>query len=496
MTQLALRPAHELCSLLAAGEVSSRELVALHLERIEQLNPSLNAVVTLDADRALDRAAACDRDLAARRTRGPLHGLPMTIKDCFETAGIRTTSGSPDRAEHVPDGDAIAVARLVAAGAIVIGKTNLPEEVTGQETGNALFGRTCNPWDVSRTPGGSSGGAAAAVASGMTPLELGSDSGGSIRQPCHYCGVYGHFPSRGLVPLAGHMPLLPRHDRGVQVDLMGVGPIARSASDLALALGVLAGPDEPASRAYQLGLPPPRHERLRDYRIGVWLDDAHCPTDVEVLGPLEAAAAALADAGVTVERAVRPEGFPLAALHRAAFALWVSSTAISTERATHERLVAIAQGLSPDDYGLPAQRARAQAMGHRDWQLLDAARRDMARAWDTVFDDVDVLLCPVSPILAPAHDPEPDQVDDLDRRVARTIEVNGDSRPYLDQMTWNIVVGAAGLPSTVAPVGLGPRGLPVGVQVVGRHLDDRTTLDVARRMADVIGGYEPPPLAT
>ncbi len=198
-------------------------------------------MVTLDANGARWRADELDRRLAREGPVGLLHGVPLTLKDCWATAGIRTTAGSPEMADCVPDADAEVVARLRSVGAIVMGKTNVPEQVTSQETGNPLFGRTCNPWDPDRTPGGSSGGAAAAVAAGLSPLEVGSDSGGSIREPAHCCGVYGHFSTSGLVPLAGHLPSVPVDDIGADQDLMVAGPLARSASDLALAMQVRAG---------------------------------------------------------------------------------------------------------------------------------------------------------------------------------------------------------------------------------------------------------------
>ncbi len=282
----------EMVRLLRAGEVSSRELVELHLERIGQLNGRLNAVVTVDEQGARRRAD----DLDSRRARGGptglLHGLPLTVKDCWATRGMRTTAGIPEMTDLVPEADAEVVARLRAAGAVVVGKTNLPENVTGQETANALFGRTCNPWDPDRTPGGSSGGGAAAVAAGLSPLEVGSDSGGSIREPAHCCGVYGHFPTAGLVPLAGHLPSVPVEDAGADVDLMGAGPLARDADDLALAMRVLAGL-APLNE-------PPVPERLR---VAVWLGPSDMPPSQDVASLVRAAGEELASAGASVREA-------------------------------------------------------------------------------------------------------------------------------------------------------------------------------------------------
>jgi amidase len=479
---LAFAPATRLAALIRAGEVSSRALVERYLERIAAHDEVLNAVVTVDADGALRRAGECDAAVRRGDDVGPLHGVPMTVKDAFETAGIRTTSGSREYADHVPDGNALAVQRLLDAGVVLLGKTNLPEFVTGQETANAVFGRTNNPWDVERTTGGSSGGAAAALAAGLTALELGSDSGGSIRQPASYCGVYGHFPTQGIVPVRGHLPQVPRDAVDVHVDLMAVGPLARAAEDLAVALDVLAGPDAYGAPAWRLDLPAPRPDPLR---VAAWFDDDDFPVDDEVRAVLEEAADGL---GVPVDRRARP-AFELVEAERVAFDLWVASSSQRTGDEQFARLLAEADALPDDDDRRGARRARAETMRHRGWLRLDAHRRRLQRAWEDFFTDVDVLLCPVSPVVAFPHDPQPAQVDSVEHRLEQTITVNGRTRPYLDQLVWNIVVGMARLPATVAPVGLSRSGLPVGVQIVGRTFADRTTIEVARR----VGRFTPPP---
>ena len=470
----------EMVRLVGAGEVSSRELVDLHLERIERLDGRLNAVVTVDEAGARRRADDLDRRLAHGGPVGPLHGLPLTLKDCWATRGMRTTAGTPDMADLVPDADAQVVARLRAAGAVVVGKTNLPENVTGQETGNALFGRTSNPWDPDRTPGGSSGGAAAAVAAGLSPLEVGSDSGGSIREPAHCCGVYGHFPTSGLVPLAGHLPSVPVEDTDADVDLMAAGPLARNADDLALAMRVLAG-------LVPLG-EPPSPERLR---VALWLDAPDMPPSQEVASLVRAAGDALAAAGASVREAA--PAFDPAEARDVAFQLWVAASASSADEDQHARAVERAAATAPDDRSLSALRDRAQAMSHRDWLRLDARRRSAARGWAALLEGADVVLCPVSPVAAVRHDPEPEDVDSVDRRLDRTIDVDGREQPYLDQIMWNIVVGMAGLPATVAPVGRTADGLPVGAQVVARRHADPLTIAVAGLVGDLVGGHAVPP---
>src|SRR5438105_3809497 len=287
MPDPSLKPATELAAMLRSKQTSARELLDLYLRRIERYNPALNAVVTLDEERARLEAQRADDDAARDNWRGPLHGLPMTVKDAIETAGMRTTCGAPVLAEHVPERDADTVARLRAAGAIVFGKTNVPIFVGDMQSYNELFGTTNNPWDLLRAPGGSSGGAAVAVAAGLTSFELGSDIGGSIRSPAHYCGVYGHKPTWGVVPGRGHVPGMPGDLAPTDVGVLG--PLARSAEDLALALDVLAAPDGANAVAWSINLPPPRHSTLRDYRIAAWLDDEAAPVDAPVRQRLDAA---------------------------------------------------------------------------------------------------------------------------------------------------------------------------------------------------------------
>lgn len=491
MPDVAFADATEIARLIAGGTISSREAVEVYLARIEQFNEPINAVVTLDEERALRIAHERDQAVAAGESLGPLHGVPMTVKDAFETAGMRTTAGLPDHAEHVPRADAAAVARLVDAGAVIMGKTNLPPGVTGQETANELFGRTNNPWDLERTSGASSGGAAAALAAGLTALELGSDSGGSIRQPASYCGVYGHFPTQGLVPSRGHIPQVENHEIDVHIDLMSVGPMARSARDLALAMDVLAGPDVYGCRAWRLGLPPPPAS-VGDIRVGAWLDDDNYPVDAEVYERLEATAAALEAEGVPVDRAARPR-FRLAEAEEVAFALWVSSASQRNSDEDDAEMRRRAERFDDVDDGRAARRARAEVMSHREWLLLDAERRRLQRHWEELFTTVDILLCPVTPVVAFEHDARPDLVADVDHRIARTIDVNGQPRPYLDQLVWTTLVGMARLPSTVAPTGLGSSGLPAGVQIVGPALNDRTTIAAAEYLAQIVGGFTPPP---
>jgi amidase len=291
------------------GQVASREVLDVFLDRVRRLDGAVNSVVTIDEDGARAACVAADDAIARGDEVGPLHGVPITIKDSWQTAGMRTTSGAPELAGFVPTEDAWPVARLREAGAVVYGKTNLPLYAGDFQTYNEVFGTTTNPFDASRTPGGSSGGPAAALACGFTPLELGSDIGGSIRLPSHMTGVMGHKPSYGIVPTHGQVPGPP--GTLTQADLAVGGPMARSVDDLSLALSVLAGPDRWNRPAWRLELPPPRPAPLR---IGAWLDDDRCAVEPAVAAVLEQAAATL---GAT---AVQP-GFTLAKAAETFFAL-------------------------------------------------------------------------------------------------------------------------------------------------------------------------------
>ena len=482
MDDVAFRPAVALAKALRAGELGSRELLEHYVARVERLNPRVNAIVTLDLERARRRADEADAARARGTLLGPLHGLPMTIKDSLETADLRTTCGVPELSGHVPTADAPVVARLRAAGAVVFGKTNAPTWAMDVQTYNPVFGTTNNPWDTTRSPGGSSGGAAAALAAGLTGLEMGSDIGGSIRNPAHYCGVYGHKPSYGIVPARGHLP--PPPGMLADTDIGVIGPLGRSADDLALALEVTAGADDDRAIGWRLALPPPRRAALRDYRVAAWLDDPACPVDDAVRGRLEAVVDALSKAGVRVDVRARPVEFDEA--YRDYLRLLLPVTMAGAPDALIASLAEQATRLTPEDDDLQARLARFATQRHRDWLQADEKRQRHRARWAALFREHDVLLCPASPVAAQQHDHEGDV-------FTRTMQVNGRTRPYADQVAWAGVVGMAYLPATVAPAGRTPAGLPVGVQIVGPYLEDRTPLDFARRLTEVVGGFEAPP---
>jgi amidase len=480
MTELHFRSATELSRALRRKEVSSLELLDHYLDRLAKWNPRINAVVHVDAERARERARAADAARARGDSWGVLHGLPMTIKDSFEVAGMPCTSGAPELAKHVPAAHADAVQRLIDAGAVVFGKTNLPLYAGDFQSYNAVYGTTNNPWDVTRGPGGSSGGSAAALAAGLTGFELGSDIGGSIRNPSHYCGVYGLKTTHGIVPMRGHIPGPPGSLS--EPDLGVGGPMGRSAADLALGLDVLAGPNRSDAVAWRLALPPPRGLRLGDARVGVWLDDERGPIDGEVRDVLQSAVDAIAKAGARIDDRTRP--IDSGEQHRVYLQLLSPIMAAGYPPEVLARMDVAAAALPASDDSAAANSARGMALRQRDWYALDHRRNLLRARWADYFREVDVLLCPVMPTAAFPHDHR-----DMS---ARTLRINGKDEPYF-QLFWAGLAVNAHLPGVVAPAGRTRSGLPVGIQIVGPYLEDRTPIAFAAQLADVLGGFTPPP---
>ena len=458
--ETAVWPAVRLAQAIRDKDLSSRELLELYLERIERLNGPVNAVVTLDADRA--RAAADEADAATARgdVLGPLHGLPITIKDAIEVAGVRSTGGAVELTDHVPTSDAVAVAKLKDAGAVVFGKTNVPRWSGDLQTYNEIFGTTNNPWETSRGPGGSSGGAATAVTCGFTSFEVGTDIGGSVRIPSHFCGTFGLKPSFGVIPQRGYLDQVGGGTTDADINVFG--PIARSAADLDLLLDVLAGPPPEQAVAWRLELPEPKGTSLADYRIGVWFEDPRCTIDSEYLSILRTTVDALSAAGAKIEEAHPAVSF--------------------TEQVDLFNLMitaAIAPSMGPE-------MGAAVGGSHYDWLQHERARVGLRNAWADWFTTYDALLCPVTPTPPFPH-------DQSEEFFTRTMTINGEERSYLDNVCWTGLIGIVGLPSAVPPLPKTAAGLPVGVQVVTPYLHDRDAVRLAGLVADVTGGYVTPP---
>lgn len=474
----------ELAAELRSGRITALEALAQACARIEARDGEINAVVVRDFERARVAAAAADAALS-RGDRRPLLGVPMTVKESFNVAGLPTTWGAPGCESMRPQHDAVSVTRLKASGAVIIGKTNVATHLGDWQSVNPVYGRTRNPWDPARTPGGSSGGAAAALAGGFVSLELGSDLFGSLRVPAHCCGVFAHRASSGVIPMRGHAPPgTPELSLGFDSDLGSLGPLARSAGDLMLAFDVLAGPDDAQATGYRLALPPARHASLADFRVLVLENHPLLPLAGEVAAALERFAADLRRAGATVAdaspllpdltRLAQTFGWLLMALLGAHF----PDAAYASRREQAARLAA-------DDVSREAASTRALVSSHRDWWRAQRERTVISHQWRQLFRQWDVVVCPVLPTTAFPHDD-----GDMDQR---TIEVDGRRIPYGLQAVWSGPASLSGLPATAMPIGRGGGGLPVGVQVIGPYLEDRTTLAFAQLAEQAFGGFQAPP---
>lgn len=464
------------------GHISSVELTRHMLDRIETHEPALNAFTRILGDQAMDRARALDAMAARGHWLGPLHGVPISIKDSIAIEGVISTAGNPALANYVMDRDAPVVARLRAAGAVFLGHTNMPMDGDDFQSYNDLFGRTSNPWDLTRTPGGSTGGGGAAVSAGLSFLSIGSDFGGSIRVPSHFCGIYGHRGTRNVIPTEGHGPPRPGRPPRPKSEESVVGPLARSAADLKLALEIGGGPVEPQSVAYRWQLPPARGNVLKDYRIGYVVDDPYCPVSSDLRETYERAIEKLRAAGARLE-----EGWPVDDLE-------------TTYRAWYYLIAAL---LSPELEGSQLEQARAMASDHGTraqlWALASISpyaryikgngeRLRIQAAWQDWFRNHDAFLMPTTLVAAFPHDTESYAL-----RWSRTLHTPEGPREYLDLHIWTSLSGLTGHPVTDAPVGRTRDGLPAGFQVLGPYLEDATSMDVAANVAAVAGGYDPPP---
>jgi amidase len=479
----AFRSATALAAAIRAREVGSRELLEHYLRRVERHNPALNAIIVSDLDRARQRADEADSALARGESWGPLHGLPMTVKESFDVIGLPTTWGLAELRENIPTANALAVDRLLAAGAVIFGKTNVPVLLADSQSYNPVYGTTNNPWDTSRTPGGSSGGASAALAAGLTGLELGSDIGGSIRNPAHYCGVFGHKPTYGIAPPRGQALF----GNVAASDISVIGPLARSAEDLALALDIIAGPDPVEAAGWRLELAAPRGKTLADYRVAVMLDDPNCQVDREVQDILQRLIDFLAGQGVRVSDRARPD-IDTAELHAVYIKLLRAATSRRLSQDIFERQVEAAQELDPADQSYVARMMRGVTLTHRDWLAGNEERHRLRLKWDEFFRDYDLLLCPVTAGAAYPHDH-----DHEGERWKRMIQINGKPAPTINDLFWAGLSGLVYLPATVAPAGLTAKGLPVGVQIVGPQYGDKSCIAFAGLLERAYRGFVPPP---
>ncbi|MEQ8178571.1 MAG: amidase family protein [Amphiplicatus sp.] len=456
--ELATASAKELAEAVRAKSVSALELTDAAIARIEALDGPINAVVVRDFDRAREQARQVDLRVA-QGANLPLAGVPMTVKESFNVAGLPTTFGLEFAKDYRPAEDADAVRRLKDAGAVILGKTNVPAGLADYQSDNPIYGRTSNPHDLSRSPGGSSGGSAAALAAGMVPLELGSDAGGSIRVPAAFCGVFGHLSSFNIISLEGFGPpgggVLPP-DRAWAAP----GPMARCPADLDLALGVLAGVEGRDAVAYRLTLPPPRHKRLPDYRVFVLTEHPTASVDWEIAAAIDDLAADLERAGAKVSRESALLPSPAE-----------SQTLV-------ERFLKVAKARTPE-----ALLAGAADATIKDYSDCFTAQELVRRQWDVFFRSFDVVIAPCYATAAFAHFSEPDPWPGLNR----TLRIDGVEVPYAPQHAWALYAGMARLPVTAAPIGRTRGGLPIGAQFIGPYLEDLTTIAFAAHVSEEFG---------
>ena len=472
--------ATEQAAAIRAGQTTASALLEAHLARVDRLNGDINAVIWQDREGARATAAALDAEAREGRFRGPLHGIPMTVKESFDIAGAPSTWGMPERRDNIATEDSEPVQRLRAAGAVVYGKTNVPMKLVEWQSFNAIYGTTNNPWDVTRTPGGSSGGSGAALAAGMASLEIGSDIGSSIRNPAHFNGVFGLKPTWNVVGMFGHNAPGWFCDTDIGVG----GPMARSARDLALAFDVLKGGDPFMRSAWDVRLPADDRTDLSQFRVALMLGDPASPVDDAYLGVLSDFADRLAARGAQVTIA-KPE---VDSEEHFTLYLQLLGAAMSGGMSAEEVEAQLAQVRALDDplaWRLYGNRFGGMNLRHADWLVLDNKRRHARRAFDAFFAEHDILIHPVASSAAFPH-------DQAGPRSARKLTINGTPQPEPRELFWSGYTGVVHIPAVVGPAGFVGH-LPVGYHAAAGHGRDLTALAFARAVEDALGGYTPPP---
>jgi amidase len=480
----AFSSATSLVAALRSGAIGARELTELYIRRIERHDPALNAVVVRDYTRAREQAMGAEH-ARARGEHRALLGLPITLKESINVTGLHTTCGVPEWNGYISQHDAPVTTRTRAAGAVLLGKTNVPPMLADWQSANPIFGRTNNPWDRGRTPGGSSGGSAAAIAAGLSALEVGSDIGGSIRVPAAFCGIYGHRPSETLLPRSGQFPMPPLPNPAV---VMGVqGPLARSAEDLELALSVLAGPEVGEDVAWKVTLPAARRERLADFRVAVLPPIPWLPVDEQITAALSDLAGRLTKMGAVVKE-IQPDGLGDHREYHGFYRTLLSAvTGARVDAETRRQRIATFRAAG-DDLSLGAARGLEGTAG--DYLLWNGRREQHRAAWRAFFREWDVLLAPAINVLAYPHIERAWPADNSD--LSLTFTVNGRSVPYLHGLCYPALSTVPGQPATAFPVGLSREGLPIGLQAIGPYLEDLTPIRFTALLAREIGGYRKP----
>ena len=477
MTDIAFKPATELVADIKARRIGALELLEHYLARIDKYDGAINAVVVRDFERARQRARAADEALAKGEDWGPLHGLPMTLKESYNVEGLPTSWGLPMFKDNIAPAHSVVAQRFADAGAVIFGKTNIPTLLADWQSYNDNYGETSNPWDLARSPGGSSGGSGAALAAGLTGLESGSDIAGSIRNPAHFNGVFGLKPTLGIIPLRGHAVV----EVAAPIDISCVGPLGRSADDLELALDVTAGADLLQAPGWKLALPRDERGSLADYRVAIWADSDLAPVDASVGDRIAELGQRLAKLGATVDDKARPDFAPAHSHELFNRLLFAALASRQPDEALEAAKAAVAANPAHPD-----PMARGAATWHHEWLSLNEQRTQLRYRWLEFFRDYDVLICPINTTAAFLKDHHEPQNE-------RRLTINGAPRPYQDSFFWAGLVGVSHLPAAVGPVGRTAEGLPVGLQFVAPETHDRRAINFARLVARELGGFAPPP---
>ncbi len=457
------------------GRVSSVELTQHAFARMDRFEPKLNAFSYETREEALAAAKEADAAMRNRMAKGPFHGVPITIKESFGVAGRPATWGIPQLKDSKAPRHSAVAQKMADTGAVLLGGTNVPVNLSDYQSDNPIYGRSNNPWDVTRTPGGSSGGSAAALAAGLGYLSIGSDIGGSLRVPAHFCGIFSHKPTIDVISQMGQSPGGNWGLPGYSTDLAVAGPMARSAEDLMEAMRLLGGPDPGFTKGWSWKLEPPRRSRLSEFRVGYLFDDPIAPVTSEMKLVFDSVSAALGKAGLQAERGW-PQGFePGASLANYLFLL---GAVLGPTFPPEQAAAMMRDSTNPMGAGMGAD--------HRRWTGENMKRLRTRQVWQKYFESFDVFLCPVAFTPAFPHDASPDM-------AARTIGAPEGKRPYLNMMNWIFFATVAGLPATVMPVGRTASGLPVGLQIVGPMWEDATPIQFASLLAERLGGFTPPP---
>ena len=487
---IAYKSADQLAKLIKDKEISSVELLDYYISRVEKYNSDINAIVVKDYENAKQAAKKADKELSKGNILGRLHGVPMTIKDSYDLAGTVTTRGNPALKDNFASKDALSVERLKNAGAVIFGKTNVPYNLADFQSYNEIYGTTNNPWDLTRSPGGSSGGSAAALASGMTGFETGSDIGGSIRNPAHFCGVFGHKPTWGLLPPRGHAA----PNVLAQSDLTVIGPLGRSAQDLETGVLVMGGPDEIDGTGLKMNLKRSDKESLKEYKIAAWVNQDFAPVNQETQNRvINVAETIISNKGI-IDFEAKPNFDILEAMDTYASLLHPTMAARSSEEDYQKLLDKFEEldsydknkstTLDPTHDSQSAYTLKKQLSSLRDYNIANEKRTHLRWAWHEFFKDYDAVIAPIMATDAIKHN--------HGAFGDRTVIVDNDERPYFEQIFWAGLAIASYLPSTVIPTGLSEKGLPIGIQIIGPQYGDLKTIGLAKLLEKEGFGFQSP----